>query len=137
MARGSLHALTAADPLQKLRLSFKRAFTSYYLDLRAPDIADPSEAFAHCYHYLLALAERLGSAEFMRRLDDETTNLAGEVEQDLRHRVRTWDDVRGESAGGSSGDDLGFDDLEDRLRECFEYARNRLVEEERLWGEQA
>jgi hypothetical protein len=50
----------------------------------------------------------------MHRLDDETTNLAGQVEQDLRHRWR----------GRESQPD--FTDLEDRLRECFEYGLGRL-----------
>ncbi len=44
----------------------------------------------------------------MHRLDDETTHLAGQVEQDLRQRLRG---VKPQPA---------FDDLEDRLRECFE-----------------
>jgi hypothetical protein len=50
----------------------------------------------------------------MHRLDDETTHLAGEVEQDLRRRVRDRD-VASDP-----------DDLEDRLRECFEYGLGRL-----------
>ena len=45
----------------------------------------------------------------MRRLDDETTHLAGQVEQDLRHRL------------AGQAPELAYDDLEDRLRECFEY----------------
>jgi hypothetical protein len=100
--------------LQSLRLAFKRAFTFYFLDLNLPVIADPTEAFAASQDYLSALLERLGPEEFMHRLDDETTHLAGEVEQDLRHRFRDRD----------TQPDYG--DVEDRLRECFEYALGQL-----------
>ncbi|OFW61205.1 MAG: hypothetical protein A2133_10910 [Actinobacteria bacterium RBG_16_64_13] len=104
----------AHGSLQSLRLGFKRAFTSYFLDLNAPVIADPTAAFAASYEYLSTLLRQLGSEEFMRRLDDETTHLAGEVEQDLRHRFR---DRRAQP---------NYGDLEDRLRECFEQALARL-----------
>ncbi len=114
MARGGLHPLTIEDSLQDLRLGFKRAFTAYYLELHSPAIADPTQAFAGCHAYLSALLDRLGPQEFMRRLDDETTQLAGQVEQDLRHRSR------------GRADQPSYEDLEDRLRECFEYARGRL-----------
>ena len=67
---------------------FKRAFAAYYVDLRSPGIADPTEAFATCREYLGSLREQLGPEEFMSRLDDETTHLAGQVEQDLRQRLR-------------------------------------------------
>ncbi|MBN1321676.1 MAG: hypothetical protein JXA87_12640 [Thermoleophilia bacterium] len=97
------------DTLQSLRLVFKRAFTEYFLALDLPAIADPTEAFAAAEAYLSALHRQLGSDEFMRRLDDETTTLAGHVEQDLRHRLR----------GGQSKPD--YEELEDRLRECFEH----------------
>jgi hypothetical protein len=50
----------------------------------------------------------------MRRLDDETTHLVAQLEQDLRYRLR------GRSLQPS------YDDLEDRLRECFEHALGRL-----------
>jgi hypothetical protein len=50
----------------------------------------------------------------MNRLDDETTHLAGEVEQDMRRRFRDRDI------------ELDSDDLEDRLRECLEYGLGRL-----------
>lgn len=113
----------AEDPLQTLRLAAKRAFTAYYLELRSPGIADPTQAFTACTAYLSALYNRLGPAEFMRRLDDETMHLVGHVEQDLLHRRRkclgpepSWDDV-----------DMSVD-LEERLRECFEYALGRLRE---------
>jgi len=53
----------------------------------------------------------------MHRLDDETTHLVGQVEQDLRHRVKR----RGPSDGV-----VDYEDLEDRLRECFESALARL-----------
>lgn len=100
--------------LQSLRLAFKRAFTSYFLALESPAIADPTEAFAAAEEYLAALHSRLGDDEFMRRLDDETTTLAGHVEQDLRHRLR---------GGGSQPD---YEELEDRLRECVEHGLARV-----------
>lgn len=100
--------------LQSLRLVFKRAFTAYFLELQSPAIADPTEAFAASYEYLSALWLQLGPEEFMRRLDDETTHLAGQVEQDLRHRLK----------GG--GAPPAYEDLEDRLRECFEYGLGQL-----------
>jgi hypothetical protein len=111
--------------LQSLRLSFKRAFTDYFLALRSPGITDPTEPFASCYDYLSVLRAQLGGKEFMYRLDDETINLAGQVEQDLRHRSRR---------GGGAGlliDAAASDDLEDRMRECFEYALGRLNDQDR------
>jgi hypothetical protein len=104
----------AHDSLQSLRLAFKRAFTSYFLDLNAPMIADPTLAFAAAHEYLSALLDQLGAEEFMYRLDDETTHLAGQTEQDLRHRFR------------GSGTSIDYADLEDRLRECFEYGLGQL-----------
>jgi hypothetical protein len=100
--------------VEMLRLVFKRVFMRYYLELQSPAIADPTEAFAACRAYLSRLCERLGRDEFMRRLDDETTQLVAQVEQDLRHRLR------GKTPQPS------YEDLEDRLRECFEHARGRL-----------
>ena len=105
---------SSPDSLQSLRLVFKRAFSAYFLALCSPGIADPTEAFAASEAYLSKLLAQLGPREFMRRLDDETTHLAGEVEQDLRHRFR---------GRGSQPD---YADLEDRLRECFEFALGRL-----------
>jgi hypothetical protein len=99
--------------LQSLRLAFKRAFTAYYLELACPGIADPTEAFAAAKTYLSALREQLGEAEFMHRLDDDTTHLAGQVEQDIRRQLK------------SRGLELDHDDLEDRLRECFEHGLGR------------
>ncbi|MFH0917231.1 MAG: hypothetical protein V1912_12415 [bacterium] len=103
-----------APTLQALRLVFKRTFTAYFLELESPAIADPTEAFAASHEYLSALLSQLGPEEFMRRLDDETTHLAGQVEQDLRHRVK------------GSRALPAYEDLEDRLRECFEYGLGRL-----------
>jgi hypothetical protein len=100
--------------VESLRLVLKRVFAKYYLELRSPSIADPTEAFSASRQYLGRLREQLGQQEFMRRLDDETTHLVGEVEQDLRHRLRN-------QPGPHS-----FDDLEDRLRECFEQALTHL-----------
>jgi hypothetical protein len=100
--------------LQSQRLTFKRAVAAYFIDLNSPVIADPTQAFAAAREYLSALHRQLGAEEFMRRLDDETTHLAGEVEQDLRHRFR----------GRDSRPD--YADLEDRLRECFEYGLGQL-----------
>jgi hypothetical protein len=104
----------AHDSLQSLRLAFKRAFTAYFLDLNAPVIADPTLAFATAHEYLSALRAQLGAEEFMHRLDDETTHLAGQTEQDLRHRFR----------GSETPPD--YAGLEDRLRECFEYGLGQL-----------
>ena len=101
-------------PSQSLRLVFKRAFAAYFVELLSPGIADPTEAFATCRDYLGSLWEQLGPGEFMDRLDDETTRLAGQVEQDLRQRFR----------GPTARPD--FTDLEDRLRECFEYGLSQL-----------
>jgi hypothetical protein len=100
--------------LQSLRLAFKRTFTAYYLVLDSPGIADPTEAFEAARVYLFVLHEQLGAAEFMHRLDDETTHLAGQVEQDLRHRFAGRDRQP------------AYEDLEDRLRECFEYGLSQL-----------
>ena len=50
----------------------------------------------------------------MYRLDDDTTHLAGQVEQDLRHRF------------AGRGHKPAYEDLEDRLRECFEYGLSQL-----------
>jgi hypothetical protein len=96
------------------RLVFKRVFADYYLALSTPAIADPTEAFAASRAYLGQLRKQLGSEEFMNRLDDEATGLLGQVEQDLRQRLR------GRAA------QLSFDDLEDRLRECLEHGLGRL-----------
>jgi hypothetical protein len=95
---------------QTLRLVFKRVFAKYYLELQTPAIADPTEAFGACRSYLNGLRQQLGPEEFMVRLDDETTNLVAQVEQDLRHRQR------------GKTPQLSYDDLEDRVRECFEHA---------------
>ncbi len=103
-----------ADSIQSLRLAFKRAFTAYFLQLDSPGIADPTEAFEAARAYLSTLRRQLGDAEFLRRLDDDTTHLAGQVEQDLRHRF----------AGREH--QPAYEDLEDRLRECFEYGLSRL-----------
>jgi hypothetical protein len=100
--------------LQSLRLVFKRAFAAYFLNLSAPVIADPTEAFISSQEYLSALLRQLGPEEFMHRLDDETTLLAGEIEQDLRRRFRDYDNQP------------DYADLEDRLRECFAYGLGQL-----------
>ncbi len=100
--------------LESKRLAFKRAFLAYYLDLSSPAIADPTEAFAGCHLYLDLLRTQLGDKEFMRRLDDETTHLAGQMEQDLRQRFR------------HRIPQPSSEDLEERLRECFDYGLARL-----------
>ena len=100
--------------LESARLAFKRAFLAYYLELSAPTITDPTEAFAACHLYLAVLNRQLGEKEFIKRLDDETTDLAGLIEQDLRQRFR--DRVPQPSS----------EDLEARLRECFDYGLARL-----------
>ena len=98
-----------ADTVQSLRLAFKRTFTAYYLALSSLDIADPTEAFEAARAYLDELHAQLGRAEFMHRLDDDTTHMAGQIEQDLRHKLK------------GQAYELDYDDIEDRLRECFEY----------------
>jgi hypothetical protein len=105
--------MTSGSP-RSSRLIFKRAFTDYFVALSTPAIADPTEAFATCRAYLRSLRGQLGTAELMRRLDDETVRLAGHVEQDLRQRFR-GQDVQPDYA-----------ELEDRLRECIEHALSRL-----------
>jgi hypothetical protein len=102
---------------QEARLAFKRAFADYFLELPSAGIADPTEAFTACRVYLSALLEQLGPDEFMRRLDDETTHLAGQVEQDLRHRRRGYE---------TAPEYVDYEDVEDRLRECFEQGLRRL-----------
>ncbi len=102
------------DTVQSLRLAFKRAFTAYYLALDSPGIADPTEAFDAARAYLSTVHEHFGTAEFMHRLDDDTTHLAGQVEQDLRHKLK----------GRNYQPDS--DDIEDRLRECFEYGLSQI-----------
>jgi hypothetical protein len=58
----------------------------------------------------VTLLGSLGVEGFLYRLDDETTHLAGEVDQELRRRLR------------ESGIVVDYAEVEDRLRECFEYA---------------
>lgn len=101
------------NSLESLRLAFKRAFTEYYLELLSPGIADPTAAFAAAEVYLTALRRHLGETEFFRRLDDETTHLVGQLEQDLRRYAR------------DRGLTLNREDLEERLRECFEHGLGR------------
>ena len=102
------------DTVQSLRLAFKRAFVTYYLALDSPGIADPTEAFDAAHSYLEILHGQLGAREFMRRLDDDTTHMAGQVDQDLRHKLR----------GRDYHPD--YDEIEDRLRECFEHGLSQL-----------
>jgi hypothetical protein len=111
------------DSVRSLRLTFKKAFSAYFLTLTTPAIADPTETFEAAHAYLYALREQLGAEEFMRRLDDETTTLAGQIEQDLLHRRRG----RKEQPDAVSPDDRpDFAEIEDRLRECLEYGLARL-----------
>jgi hypothetical protein len=105
--------MTTASP-PSARLVFKRAFVKYYLELNSKAIADPSEAFATCRAYLRLLRDQLGGEEFMRRLDEETIGLAGQLEQDMRQRFR------------ERSPQLHYEDLEERLRECFEHGLARL-----------
>jgi len=117
MARGSVRPLSAGAthrPIRSLRLAFKKAFAAYFVALSTPTVADPTEAFDAAEAYLSGLLSQLGPEEFMRKLDDETTHLAGELEQDLRQRWR------------GRAEQLEFGDLEDRLRECFEHGLSRL-----------
>ena len=108
--------MTQVSP-QEARLAFKRAFAGYFVELNSAGIADPTESFLACRSYLSALLGQWGPDEFMRRLDDETTHLAGQVEQDLRHRRRGYE---------SAPQDLGYEDIEDRVRECFEQGLRQL-----------
>jgi hypothetical protein len=100
--------------LPSLRLDLKRAFSAYLLALNSPGIADPTQAFLASYDYLAALLTGFGVEGFLYRLDDETTQLAGEVDQDLRHKLR------------DRQMDIDYAEVEDRLRECFEYALGQL-----------
>jgi hypothetical protein len=100
--------------LQSLRLDLKRVFGGYVLALSSPEIADPTQAFLACWEYLGTLLRTVGPEEFLHRLDDETTQLAGEVHQDLRQRLR------------GTATDIDYVEVEDRLRECFDYALNQL-----------
>ena len=113
-------AFSSASPLEapsrEARLLFKRAFAAYFSALHQMGIADPTESFSACERYLSVLLGRLGWEEFMRRLDDETTELAGQIEQDLRHRRK---------GSENAPEDLAYEELEDRLRECFDYAQQR------------
>jgi hypothetical protein len=102
------------DTIQSLRLAFKRAFTAYFLALNGPGIADPTDTFEAARAYLAELYGHLGHKEFMHRLDDDTTHLAGQVEQDMRYKLR------------SRSYELVYDDIEDRLRECFEYGLSQM-----------
>jgi hypothetical protein len=100
--------------VQSSRLKLKRAFTAYYVVLLSPGIADPTEVFAACYDYVRSLLAELGPEEFRRRVDDETTCLIGQLDQDLRQKSRV------------SGREFDYADLEERLRECFEHGLARL-----------
>jgi hypothetical protein len=102
--------VTSATP----RLAVKRAFSSYYLALCSPGVADPTSAFDSSFTHLSKLLADVGPVAFMERLDDETTQIAGEVEQDLRRGRPELIDC------------FSLEDVEDRIRECFEYALARL-----------
>jgi hypothetical protein len=108
--------MTQVNP-QEARLAFKRAFAAYFVELNSAGIADPTEAFSLCRGYLSALLGQLGPHEFMRRLDDETTHLSGQIEQDLRHHRKGYE---------SAPDLLKYEDVEDRVRECFEQGLRQL-----------
>lgn|GEM_PF-838822 len=120
MARRGVHQIAIPPSLSDSRLVFKRAFVRYYMALLSPAIADPTETFEAGYAYLSALLDQLGPAEFMRQLDDETIHFAGQAEQDVRRQLRD----RSEAAP--------LDDLEDRVRECFESALARLGSRARI-----
>jgi hypothetical protein len=64
----------------------KRSFFAYYVDLCSPRIADPSAVYADCRAYLSARYETLGPDLFRQGFEEDLEHLAGEVEQDLRHR---------------------------------------------------
>jgi hypothetical protein len=100
--------------LPSLRLDLKRVFAAYMIALSSPGIADPTAAFAASLEYLSTLLRALGREEFLHRLDDETTHLAGELDQDLRRKLR------------GTSIELDYSEVEDRLRECFEYALGQL-----------
>jgi|WetSurMetagenome_2_1015567.scaffolds.fasta_scaffold77722_3 hypothetical protein len=100
--------------LPSIRLDLKRVFAAYMLALSSPGIADPTAAFDASLEYLTALLRALGPEEFLHRLDDETTHLAGEADQDIRRKLR------------GSHIELDYSEVEDRLRECFEYALGQL-----------
>lgn len=111
------------DSVRSLRLTFKKAFSAYFLALATPAIADPTETFEAAHAYLYALRKQLGAEEFMRRLDDETTTLAGQIEQDL---LRRWRGRKEQLDAVLLDDRPDFAELEDRLRECLEHGLARL-----------
>lgn len=101
-------------PLSEVRLRFKRAFTTYYLDLCSYRVATPGEAYEACARYLSVRSDHLGVERAERELGEEITRLAGELEQDLRRRHR---DVIVEY--------LASESLEERLSECARAVRGR------------
>jgi len=101
-------------PLAEVRLRFKRAFTTYYLDLCSHRVATPGEAYEACAEYLGVRRNHLGVERAERELADEVTRLAGELEQDLRRRHR-----------GVIVEYLASESLEERLGECARAVRGR------------
>lgn len=101
-------------PLPEARLRFKRAFTTYYLDLCSYRVATPGEAYEACAEYLSVRGEHLGVERAECELGEEITRLAGELEQDLRRRH--LDDMV---------EYLESESLEERLSECTRAVRGR------------
>jgi hypothetical protein len=104
--------MTAALP--RLRLSLKRTFLRYYLDLCSLDIADPGPAYDACAAYLAERRRELGPELYRMELREDGRRLAGEVEQDLRLSRRSCSAL------------LEREPLEPRLRECLEAGARRL-----------
>ncbi len=103
-------------PLPEARLRFKRAFTTYYLDLCSYRVATPGEAYEACAEFLSVRGDHLGVERAERELGEEITRLAGELEQDLRRRHR-----------GVIVEYLESESLEERLSECARAASRRPV----------
>jgi hypothetical protein len=95
----------------QLRARFKRAFTTYYLDLCSAAIATPGPAYDAARDYFEARIRDLDGRPLRSQLEDEIVGLAGEVEQDLRQRYRE-----------SAADLLAQEPLEERLRQCVDAA---------------
>lgn len=74
--------------LPQLRLRVKRVFSRYYMELCSLSIADPTDVTGALSAYFTARRAELGETLFHLELEDDVHRLAGEIEQDLRHRHR-------------------------------------------------
>ena len=104
---------------ESLRLAFKRAFTAYYLESGSPASPTPPRPSRPARVSLGPAGPHWG-----RR-----SSCAGWTTRPRIWPAR-WSKTCGTSRAG--GRPPTYDDLEDRLRECFEYGRARLKEQGRL-----